>query len=128
MFTEVIGGRGTYSPLNYDHKALLFDKKKNLFAFPITVCENGKAANEIEWNSIFTYQGAYVYNIDLQKGFSLKSKMTHHNPNAIYEEWEDSIHRVLYIGDTFYALSPNKISSYEIDSYKLKGQLEFKKK
>lgn len=128
MFTEVIGGRGTYSPLNYDHKALLFDKKKNLFAFPITVYESGKAANEIEWNSIFTYQGAYVYNIDLQKGFSLKSKMTHHNPNAIYEEWEDSIHRVLYIGDTFYALSPNKISSYEIDSYKLKGQLEFKKK
>ncbi|WP_057765252.1 beta-propeller domain-containing protein [Cytobacillus praedii] len=126
-FTEIIGGRGTYSPLNYDHKALLFDKKKNLFAFPITVYENGKSSNEMEWDSTFKFQGAYVYNIDLKKGFSLKAKMTHNDPNAIYEEWEDSIQRVLYIGDSFYALSPNKISSYELGSYKLKGELNLKK-
>lgn len=126
-FTEIIGGRGTYSPLNYDHKALLFDKKKNLFAFPITVYENGKSSNEMEWDSTYKFQGAYVYNIDLKKGFSLKAKMTHHDPNAIYEEWEDSIQRVLYIGDSFYALSPNKISSYELGSYKLKGELNLKK-
>ncbi|MFE8694776.1 beta-propeller domain-containing protein [Cytobacillus sp. FJAT-53684] len=126
-FTEVIGGRGTYSQLNYDHKALLFDKKKNLFAFPITVYENGKSTNEMEWDSTFAFQGAYVYNIDLKKGFSLQSKVSHHDSKAIYEEWEYSINRILYIGDTFYALSPNKISSYEISSYKLKGELSLKK-
>ncbi|KQL19607.1 beta-propeller domain-containing protein [Cytobacillus solani] len=126
-FTEIIGGRGTYSQLNYDHKALLFDKKKNLFAFPITVYENGKSTDEMERDSIFTFQGAYVYNIDLKKGFSLKAKMTHHDPNSIYEEWEDSIQRVLYIGNTLYALSPNKISSYDLGSYKLKGELNLKK-
>lgn len=125
-FTEIIGGRGTYSQLNYDHKALLFDKKKNLFAFPITVYENGKSTNEMEWDSIFTFQGAYVYNIDLKKGFSLKAKITHQDPNSIYEEWENSIQRALYIGETFYALSPNKISSYELGSYKLKGELNLK--
>ncbi|WP_313799279.1 beta-propeller domain-containing protein [Cytobacillus sp.] len=125
-FTEIIGGRGTYSQLNYDHKALLFDKKKNLFAFPITVYENGKATNEMEWDSIFAFQGAYVYNIDLKKGFSLKAKITHQDPNSIYEEWENSIQRALYIGETFYALSPNKISSYELGSYKLKGELNLK--
>ncbi|WP_102275414.1 beta-propeller domain-containing protein [Cytobacillus massiliigabonensis] len=126
-FTEIIGGRGTYSQLSYDHKALLFDKKKNIFSFPITVYENGKAKNEMDWNSTFTFQGAYVYNIDLKKGFSLKAKMTHHNQNSIYEEWENSIQRVLYIGDAFYALSPNKISSYELGSYKLKGELNLNK-
>lgn len=126
-FTEIIGGRGTYSQLNYDHKALLFDKKKNLFAFPITVYENGKSTNEMEWESIFAFQGAYVYNIDLKKGFSLKAKITHQDPNSIYEEWENSIQRTLYIGETFYALSPNKISSYELGSYKLKGELNLKK-
>jgi inhibitor of cysteine peptidase len=39
MFTEVIGDRGTYSELLYNHKALLFDKSKNLLAFPVTVVE-----------------------------------------------------------------------------------------
>ena len=39
MFKEVIGDRGTYSELLDNHKALLFDKNKNLLAFPVTVKE-----------------------------------------------------------------------------------------
>lgn len=39
MFKEVIGDRGTYSDVLYNHKALLFDKSKNLLAFPVTVME-----------------------------------------------------------------------------------------
>jgi len=39
MFNEVIGDQGTYSELLYNHKALLFDKEKNLIAFPITVTQ-----------------------------------------------------------------------------------------
>ncbi len=37
LFKEVIGDRGTYSEVLYNHKALLFDKEKNLLAFPVTV-------------------------------------------------------------------------------------------
>ena len=37
MYKEVIGDRGTYSELLNNHKALLFDKEKNLLAFPVTV-------------------------------------------------------------------------------------------
>jgi len=39
MYKEVIGDRGSYSEVLYNHKALLFDKEKNLLAFPITVYE-----------------------------------------------------------------------------------------
>jgi uncharacterized secreted protein with C-terminal beta-propeller domain len=39
MFKEVIGDRGTTSDLLTNHKALLFDKSKNLLAFPIIVTE-----------------------------------------------------------------------------------------
>ncbi len=39
MFKEIIGDQGTYSELLYNHKALLFDKEKNLIAFPISVTQ-----------------------------------------------------------------------------------------
>ena len=38
-FVEVIGDNGTYSELLYNHKALLFDKEKDLLAFPINIVE-----------------------------------------------------------------------------------------
>ncbi len=122
-FTEIIGGRGTYSPLNYDHKALLFDKKKNIFAFPISVYENINVKNEVNFDSEFSFQGAYVYSIDLNKGFSLRTKITHQDNKAPYEEWENNIDRVLSIGDSLYALSPKKISSYDLSSYQKQGEV-----
>jgi len=38
-FVEHIGEKGTYSELLNNHKALLFDKEKDLLAFPITIQE-----------------------------------------------------------------------------------------
>ncbi|MGG0716944.1 beta-propeller domain-containing protein [Robertmurraya massiliosenegalensis] len=119
-FTKVIGGRGTYSPLNYDHKALLFDQEKNLFAFPINIYEEVKG-KEFEQNFIF--QGAQVYNIDLNQGFRLKSEISHMKGNQPYEEWENEIRRLLYIDDTLYVLSNSKITSHSLTDYKLKGEL-----
>ncbi|MBN2306477.1 beta-propeller domain-containing protein [Candidatus Peregrinibacteria bacterium] len=43
-FVENIGDQGTYSELLYNHKALLFDKSKELLAFPIRIQE--KVNNE----------------------------------------------------------------------------------
>ena len=39
QFVEHIGDQGTYSELLNNHKALLFDKEKELLAFPITIQE-----------------------------------------------------------------------------------------
>ncbi|MDQ0415435.1 beta-propeller domain-containing protein [Mesobacillus stamsii] len=122
-FTEVIGGRGTYSSLNHDHKALLFNKDKGLFAFPISVYRN---TDKNEYEQLFEYQGAYVYNIDPVNGFKLESKVSHISgdmPN--YEDWEHQIQRLLYIGDTLYALSAKKITSHKIGSYEKVGELKF---
>ncbi|MFT9597091.1 beta-propeller domain-containing protein [Mesobacillus sp.] len=122
-FTEIIGGRGTYSPLNHDHKALLFNRDKDIFAFPISVYLNSE---ENEYEQIFEYQGAYVYSIDPATGFKLKSKITHINGDMpYYEEWEKQIQRLLYIGDTMYALSAEKITSHKMGSYEKVGELEF---
>ena len=40
-FTEIIGGQGTYSAIQYDHKALFQHKKRNLFGFPVSIYEEG---------------------------------------------------------------------------------------
>lgn len=120
-FTEIIGGRGTYSPLNYDHKALLYKRENGLFAFPINVYESVKG-NEYEQNFIF--QGAYVYNVSLDKGFSLKSKISHMKGKELYEEWDNEIQRLVYIDKQLYALSHSKISSYSLENYQFISELE----
>ncbi|CAM3844680.1 beta-propeller domain-containing protein [Mesobacillus zeae] len=123
-FTETIGEAGTNSPLNNDHRALLFNKNKNLFAFPVAVYTNKKGGEQME--QTFEYQGANVYGIDPDKGFELRSKITHIDgkQKPVYEEYESSINRLLYIDDTLYALSPEKITSHSLKTYNKKGELK----
>jgi inhibitor of cysteine peptidase len=120
-FTEIIGGRGTRSPLNHDHKALLYNQSEKLFAFPISVYQNVEGSG---YEQKFEFQGAYVYNIDLEKGFKLMSKITHMEGKHQYEEWESGINRILYIGDTLYALSPSKVTAHDMkEEYEKIGEV-----
>jgi len=118
-FKEVIGSSWTYSPLNYDHKALLFDKERKLFAFPIHVFEeiaDGSHEKEV-------FQGGYIYEIDLDKGLQLKEKITHRQGKNDDEIWNEGITRMIYIGDHLYALSPAKITAHRFGDFKLVGEL-----
>ncbi|MDD9312192.1 beta-propeller domain-containing protein [Cytobacillus firmus] len=119
--TEIIGGRGTYSPLNYDHKALLADKKKNLYGFPISIYQNKEGSQS---ESIFDFQGALVYKITVQNGIELQSEITHQTEEAIYEEWEDAIERLIFIGDCIYSISPYKVDAYQTDGFQKAGELK----
>lgn len=121
-FHEIIGDRGTYSALNYDHKALLIDKKRQLFTFPISVYQDIEG-NEFEQK--FDFQGGYVYHLDIDNGFTLLHKISHMNQAAPYEEWENSIQRFLYIGDNLYAISPKKITSYQLKDFVQNGEVKF---
>ncbi|WP_223703086.1 beta-propeller domain-containing protein [Sutcliffiella deserti] len=107
--TEIIGGQATHSPLNYDHKALLFNKEKDIFAFPITVYQE-KDKHDYR----FEFEGALVYGIDPEKGFTLHTSMTHQKENTPYEDWENMIQRVVQINDHLYAVSPKKITATKI--------------
>lgn len=64
----IIGERGTTSEALNDHKAFLFSKEKNLLVIPVRLAEGGR------YN---TWQGAYVFNIDLTNGITLKGKISH---------------------------------------------------
>ncbi|MCR8631073.1 beta-propeller domain-containing protein [Paenibacillus radicis (ex Xue et al. 2023)] len=115
LYSETIGGRGTESELLQNHKALLFSKEKNLLAFPVTVRETNNSNSPSQKTAAeygqFTFQGAYVYKLDLASGFKLQGKITHLTDEDYLKAGqyqglnERSIQRILYIGDILYTTS-----------------------
>lgn len=137
MFKEIIGDRGTDSELLNNHKALLFSKEKNLLAFPVTLMEiknkeQGKMNGDYPQYGEFTFQGAYVYNVDLKNGFKLKARITHISDGE-YEKsgnyWYDSnnnVERILYIANNLYTLSQGMFKAHDLGSFKEISSLEIK--
>ena len=119
-FSEIIGDRGTESDVLRNHKALLFSKSKNLLAFPVTVMEVNDAVEKYDLAyGEFAFQGAYVYNIDIENGFKLKGKITHlsdeeYQKPGYYYNTEKYVERILYIGDTLYTLSKGMVKAHEL--------------
>lgn len=136
MFREVIGDRGTDSELLHNHKALLFSADKNLLAFPVRVMEvrSGSDSYGMPWPEYgtFSFQGAYVYNIDLARGFALKGKITHLSGEDYLKAgnyWYDSekdIQRILYINNTLYTLSQGMIMANSMSDLTELNKLEIK--
>lgn len=127
MWKVVIGDRGTDSPLLHDHKALLFDRAKNLFVIPVRVYLIDEDLKERQGNDTgsiygeFAFQGAYVYNVTLAHGFTLKGRITHQENGSTmgqttgwYPERSSQIIRSLYIGDTLYTVSESMIKMNDL--------------
>ncbi|MFK7694948.1 beta-propeller domain-containing protein [Paenibacillus sp. HJGM_3] len=132
QFKEVIGDRGTYSELLNNHKALLFSKENNLLAFPVTVMtvkNNTTDRNGMPAYGQFDFQGAYVYNLDLQSGFKLRARITHMTEDERlksgngYYNGAHNVDRILYIKDTLYTLSPGMIKTNDLLTLKEKDSL-----
>jgi uncharacterized secreted protein with C-terminal beta-propeller domain len=131
-FKTVIGDRGTDSELLSNHKALLFSPEKHLLAFPVTVrelTEAQKAAKEIHEYGRFTFQGAYVYRLDLQNGFTLRGKITHlseADQKRAGDDWYDSeknVQRILCIGDSLYTVSRAAVEAHDLSTMQKLGGL-----
>ncbi|MBD3328450.1 hypothetical protein GF340_04050 [Candidatus Peregrinibacteria bacterium] len=174
LFTEVIGDNGTSSPLLYDHKALLFDKEKELLAFPVSVfeyrdqydCEeetystcpsecrkicvpsvctfdngikvctadcDGEAsciAPEFEYGQK-VFEGAYVYDINLEEGFKLRGKIDHLNAEDALDlsetgwtDWNKQIQRLLYMGDNLYSVSRAVVKANDLNTLEELNEIE----
>jgi uncharacterized secreted protein with C-terminal beta-propeller domain len=136
----VIGDRGTDSYALYDHKAFLFDKTKNLIVIPVMLAEINKSkyreCNESEledyyrWEYCLTdhtygeyvWQGAYVLNINLDDGISLRGKITHKDNETVesgfryyyYDKY--SVKRSLYMDDILYTISDGKVKANNLET------------
>jgi len=134
QFMTTIGGAGTYSEVLSNHKALLFSKGKNLLALPVT--ENNY--DNIKNDSRKSYQGAYVYSIDLVNGIKLKGKITHMDKdnnsninNSTISSYPMSngqylVDRILNIKDNIYTISNGLIKANDINTLKEKSKLKLK--
>lgn len=122
QFSTSIGDRGTDSLALYDHHALLFSKKKNLLALPVSVVqltdEQKNATDTPYWSyGSPTYNGLYVYHIDLTHGFQFLGGVSHANMTGqpVYMYSDNSITRSLYIGNMLYAFSPQELSIHNLN-------------
>ena len=122
LFKQNIGDRGTDSEVLYNHKALLFAREKNLLAFPVSVCEVKEQS--VKYNGMppygeLTFQGAYVYNLDLTTGFTLKGKISHPGSGGL----QQPIQRILYIGSNLYTVSESMIKVNDLAGMQEKGAI-----
>lgn len=125
LYATVIGDRGTDSPVLTDHKALLFDRERNLFVIPIQLAEIDEEAKRQSLSSMgalayvnYTFQGAYVYRLTLENGFELRGRITHTDPDAFAKlgdyypsNSDDTIQRSLFIDDALYTISNQNIAA-----------------
>ncbi|CEG21829.1 Beta propeller domain protein [Planococcus massiliensis] len=116
---EIIGGPGTYSPLQYDHKALFTHKESNLYGFP--VAEYAEGEND---SILFQGSGAMLFEITpdgIEKAADLMKEAS-----MQYEDWEKSVQRILYIEDRLYTVANSEISSYGLADFNLIQTLSYK--
>jgi uncharacterized secreted protein with C-terminal beta-propeller domain len=133
LHKTMIGDRGTDSPLLYNHKALLFDKERNLLAFPVTVAQISDAQKEGEPGSAWgttVFQGVYVYDLTLKDGFGLRGKITHYDEDTLQKTGDawygygKNIERVLRIDNSLLAISSASITNSALQTLLLQKRLD----
>ena len=114
----IIGDRGTESPVLWDHKALLFDKERNLLAIPVSVAEidEEKYPEGVPpyTHGDYVWQGVYVFRVT-ENNVTLRGGITHVEDDSellksgYYFYSEYSVQRSLYIEDFLYTISNQRI-------------------
>lgn len=115
VFKYIIGDRGTESEALLNHKAILFDKEKELLVLPITVVENN-TPNTDYYGTEQTFQGAVVMNVSLENGLSERGRITHvtseeEMKRGYYYGSESVIRRSLFMDDILYTLSSKALKA-----------------
>lgn len=137
LYTEVIGDRGTDSEILHNHKALLFDRAKELLAFPVTVHEimdKDSRTKASEYGEPI-FQGVYVYTLNLEEGFTLRGKLTNYDDSwfektgdYFYGSYDLNMQRVIYIGEYLYGIAQNMITAATLEDVEVLKSLELDQK
>ena len=105
LYSVKIGGRGSYSELLYNHKALLFDLNEGIIAFPVSLYteNNGYDLSGIPKYGTQEFAGALVYDISIEKGINLRGKIQH-----------EYAQRIIRVEDKLYTLSQQLIKTSDL--------------
>jgi inhibitor of cysteine peptidase len=136
-FNLEIGDRGTESELLYNHKAILFDKARNLLAFPVTVrelSEKDKNDEDAQWKwGATTFDGAHVYSLDMQDGFAKKGEISHYTEEDMLkagdnfpQNYKRQIQRIVSIADVLYGVSRSAVTAHDMNDIEEWSRVELK--
>ena len=125
-----MGGRGSSSLASTDHKAFLFEKKKNLLVLPVYLTQD-----KGEGYSSFEFGGAYVFNVDKKDGFKLKGKVDHGESKLVAEKeiwsghnsYDRNVKRSFYINDILFTFSDQYLKANKISDLSEVKSLELLK-
>jgi inhibitor of cysteine peptidase len=126
-----VQGDYSYSDALYEPKAFLFDKQKELLVIPVSITqygvvsgggvvppsgEEGDVISAPDMQASY-WQGAYVFKLTL-KGFELEGGITHQNTSQqyYYGDYNLNVNRALYIGNTLYTVSNDKVQLNSLDT------------
>ncbi len=101
LFTEPIGRSGTYSEALSNHKSIMVDNNRGIFAFPINYRDE-----RVYWS------GGLVYSINTDTGFQKLSELKSSEFSYYFSE------RFCYIGNRLYFCSGGSIFAYDYDTFK----------
>jgi len=113
-----VSGGWSDSPVLSDHKALLFDRSKNLLVMPIITSDYS------------IWQGAYVFNVTIHEGIVLRGRITHiENASDLdyyyyYYPHPHYVKRALYIDNVLYTISDKKVMMHNLETLYEMNQIE----
>ena len=118
-----IGEEGSYSYLGNNHRMLMFDSKRNIFALPIFEVSSKK---ERYYNHNYTkydyFYGVFVIQLSNEK-LKIKGKISHSdskNAGELANEYNKNsrqkIQRIVQIGDNIYTLSHSMLKVNDINT------------
>lgn len=76
MYSQELGRGNIETSMFNDISSFYFDKEKNIFTLPVTIYENAD-------KKILTFNGGYIYKVDLDDGFQRIGTLTLPNNNAV---------------------------------------------
>ncbi|MGN7477017.1 beta-propeller domain-containing protein [Solibacillus silvestris] len=104
----VIGGRGTYSSVQYDHKALFRDPRQNYYGFPVTIYSPTDEEDRLKYEGT----GAQIYKVTTSGIELVADLMEKARPGEQYEDSYNVVQRLLYVEDQLFTVSRSKVTSF----------------
>lgn len=109
LFKIAIGdSKYTYSELLYNHRALLFSKEKNIIAFPLHSSSGGN-----------TNSRAAIYEIDLEKGFTLKGEIAN-----VTTKYDENVKRIVFVNNIYYTFSNSLVKVADMDTLEVVKEIK----
>jgi uncharacterized secreted protein with C-terminal beta-propeller domain len=110
----IVQGDYSYSQAQYDPKAFLFDKARELLVIPVSVTTYGVySPGGTVMNQGGSWEGAYVFKLAITGGFELRGTITHQNATNQQDyygyDYNALVNRALYIDNTLYTVSNAKV-------------------